>query len=139
MPNRFRYRAPSFGVLEILLSVAILAVFAAPVLQLFLQASKEEKQARMTDTAVAASVSYVEEFRAGTSPFALSKRLGGSPDADGLSYRRQTDLGGGVTATVAIRRDGADAGGSVYAIDVSVSGRDSGPLYQLSGLQYFGR
>lgn len=138
MPNRSRYRSRTFGVLEIILSVGILTVFAVPVLQLFVKASQEEKRTRMTDTAVAAAVSYVEEFRSGSTPFALSRTLGGSPEPDGSGYRGQADLGDGVTATVTIRRDSENAGGSLYAIAVSVSGKgipDS--LYTLNGLRYF--
>lgn len=138
MPNRSRYRSLTFGVLEIILSVGILAVFSVPVLQLFVKASREETRTRMTDTAVAAAVSYVEEFRSGATPFELSRTLGGSPEPDGSGYRGQADLGGGVTATVVIRRDSENAGGSLYAIAVSAAGKGiPGALYTLDELRYF--
>lgn len=128
----------TFGVLEIILSVAILAIFAVPVLQLFVRAAQEEKRARMTDTAVTAAVSYVEEFKSGATPFSLSATLGGQPDADGQSYRRQVDVGNGVTATVVIRRDGENTAGGLYAIDVSAAGKGvNGTLYRLEGLMFF--
>lgn len=139
MPSRSRYRSRTFGVLEIILSVGILAVFAVPLLQLFVKASQEEKRTRMTDTAVAAAVSYVEDFRSGSTPFALSQTLGGGPDADG-NYRRQADLGGGVAAAVTIRCTGENAGGRLYAIDVTMTGKGfPGSLYTLSVLRYFAK
>jgi hypothetical protein len=124
----------SFGVLEIILSVAILAAFSVFVLRLFVSASDNESKMRLLDRADTAAVSYIEQFKGGSTPFALSAALGGSPS--GGAYRRVFDLPDGIRARVDIAKDGT---AGLYQISVRMTrARDGAGLLSLSGLQYFG-
>lgn len=132
---RSKIRSRDFGVLEIILSVAIIAAFSVFVLRLFVAASKDRQRMLDLDRANAAAVSLIEQFKGGSAPFSLSSSLGGAP-ANGR-YDRTVPVESGLTARVRIQKSGSNAGGGLYAIDVSVCRADGARVLDLNGARYF--
>jgi type II secretory pathway pseudopilin PulG len=134
MHSRFNNR--NFGVLEIIVSVAILAAFSVFVLRLFAAASKDEKLMLESDQANYTAVSYIEEFKGGASPFTICEELGSARPSDGY-YSSKVALGE-TYALVEIKKENANASGALYEISVDIKrNSDKHDLCKLSGLQYF--
>ena len=133
---RSHFHARNFGVLEIIVSVAILVAFSVFVLRLFVAVSSDEKKMKELDRANYTAVSYIEQFKAGASPFDLRSTLGGS--ASGGSYTRTVTVPGGIRARIEIKEDTRYAAGSLYVIRVDMEqSSDGSELLTLSGFKYF--
>jgi type II secretory pathway pseudopilin PulG len=137
MQSRFNVR--NFGVLEIIMSVAILAAFSVFVLKLFVSASDRGRQARMLDSASFAASGYVEQFKAGAGPYSLMSLPGASaassaPDDRTVTVAKAAD---GLSAVIEIKREASPQG--LYVINIDMRGSVSGKsVYKLSGCGYFG-
>lgn len=135
MHSRFYDR--NFGVLEIIVSVAILAAFSVFVLRLFVAASADEKKTLELDTADYTAVSYIERFENSTSPFELFSSPGKAVPASD-SYRENVIISNDMSAFIVISKDSENSGGSTYKITVDIKkSTDGSDIYKLSDYKYF--
>ncbi|MDR3551738.1 MAG: hypothetical protein P4L75_01310 [Clostridia bacterium] len=136
MQSRFHSR--DFGVLEIIVSVAILAAFSVFVLQLFVAASKDRQKMTALDSANYAAVSYIEQFRAGSTPFALCSKLGGAPSGGSYDGTVEVPTAAGLSAHLTIAKTAANTGGSIYTLKVELKrSSDGAPVFSLSDAKFF--
>jgi hypothetical protein len=132
---RSRFNVRNFGVLEIIMSVAILAVFSVFLLKLFVSASDCEKKTRLLDRADFTAASYVEQFKSGSGPYDIMTKLGiaqGSGDDRTGTVKSAAE---GLTAVVRVTKLGT--GDGLYQITVDMRGTNGASVYKLSGLEYF--
>lgn len=133
-----RYHIRNFGVLEIIISVAILAAFSVFVLKLFVGASDSEKKVQLLDRADYAAVTYIEQFKGSASPFAVCAKLGGVKESGGY-YKNTVCVADGMNAVIEIKKDSDNAAGSLYVMNVVMkNNKDGKDIYQLSGYKFFG-
>lgn len=133
---RTKFYSRDYSVLEIILSVAILAAFSVFVLRLFVAAAQEKQRMLDLDAADYGAVSYIEQFRAGSAPFALSTALGGAP-INGR-YSRTVAISSGLTARIRIMPGEKNAGGQLYTIEVFIyRNQDGKQIFDLSDAGYF--
>ena len=130
---RSRFNVRNFGVLEIIMSVAILAVFSVFLLRLFVSASECEKKTRLLDRADFTAASYVEQFKGGSGPYDILTSLGIKQDGGDDRTGTVKSAAEGLNAAVEVKK--LDAG--LYGITVDMRGGDGGSVYKLSGCQYF--
>jgi type II secretory pathway pseudopilin PulG len=100
---RFKYQSKSFGVLEIVLSVAILAVFSVFVLQLFVTASQSSKKMRLLDNAQFQAVSIIENFKGSTSPIDFCKSEGIALNSSN-DLKQSINISGEINALIKIKK-----------------------------------
>lgn len=130
----------NFGVLEIILSTAILAAFSVFAIQLFIKASDNQANVVLLDKSTYTAVSIAEQFKAGETPFALSGKYGGKADKD--SYTRTVTVSPEIRAKIVVSRDDEmtdekNAGG-MYSVNITmVKSKDGTELYHLTALKYF--
>jgi type II secretory pathway pseudopilin PulG len=131
-----RFHGRNFGVLEIIVSVAILAAFSVFVLRLFVAASNDEKKMLELDRADYAAVSYIEQFKNSAAPFDMCGSLGRANPSGG-DYDNTVALSG-IKARIEIKKDSENALGGLYTISVDmIRSSDSADIYKLSGLKFF--
>ena len=133
-----RLQSRSFGVLEIILSVAILSAFSVFVLRLFVAANNEEKTMLELDRANYAAVSYIEQFKSSSAPFAICSRLG-TAGPSGDQYAAAVPVEGRLRAQIRIYKETSNDAGALYRMDVAVSDSGGTDVLQLSGVQFFAR
>lgn len=131
-----RFQSRSFGVLEIILSVAILSAFSVFVLRLFVAANAEEKKMLELDHANYAAASYIEQFKSSSAPFAICSRLG-TAGPSGDQYSATVPVEGALHAQIRIYRETSNGAGALYRMDVAVSGSGGADVLQLSDVQFF--
>jgi type II secretory pathway pseudopilin PulG len=116
---RYKYQSRSFGVLEIVLSVAILAVFSVFVLQLFLSASNNSKKVKLTDNAQFQAISIVEKFKGSNSPLDFCKGMGLSQTA-GDDIKQNINVSDNINAEIEIKKDSETDAGILYVINIDM-------------------
>lgn len=130
-------RSRNFGVLEIIVSVALLAGFSVFILRLFVSASDKQKQAMLMDTAVQKAVTLVEEFKGDDKPYDLYTQLKLNPSVSG-AQKVTEGMENGLQAVVEIKKDSENTAGSVYIVIVDIQqSKNSESVYKLSGTKYF--
>jgi type II secretory pathway pseudopilin PulG len=130
-------RSRNFGVLEIIVSVALLAGFSVFILRLFVAASDKQKQAMLMDTGVQKAVTLVEEFKGDDKPYDLLTQLKLNPSVSG-AQKVTEGMENGLQAVVEIKKDSENTAGSVYIVIVDIQqSKNSESVYKLSGTKYF--
>jgi type II secretory pathway pseudopilin PulG len=132
-----RFHSRNFGVLEIIISVAILAAFSVFVLRLFVAASLDEKKSLELDRANYAAVTYIEQFKGSAAPFDICAALGTASAANGY-YSNTVGVPGGIKAQIEIKKDSDNASGSLYRMSIDMKrSSDGSDILKLSDLKYF--
>lgn len=132
---RIKNLGRNFGVLEIILSVAILAAFSVFVLKLFVLASNYEKNMRLLDKATYSAVTIIEQFKNGNEPFAINSHYGGTAKND--VYACSTQLSNELRADISIKKGNQNLAGGTYQIDVNIKNSSGKKIYELNGAKYF--
>ena len=131
-----RFQSRSFGVLEIILSVAILSAFSVFVLRLFVAANGEDKKMLELDRANYVAASYIEQFKSSSAPFAVCANLGTSgPSGD--QYSATVPVEGALHAQIRICREASNGAGALYRMDVAISDSGGTDVLDLSDVQFF--
>jgi len=133
-----RYQSRDFGVLEIIISVAILAAFSVFVLKLFVSASTDEKKVKQLDLATNSAVTYIEQFKSSSSPYEICSTLGAAAPTSG-SFKKTIFIDEGIQAVIEISEDSQNAAGSIYSMNIDMQKATGESVYKLNGLKYFGR
>lgn len=134
---RFKYQSRSFGVLEIVLSVAILAVFSVFVLQLFVTASENSKKERLLGNAEFQAITIVEQFKGSKSPLEFCKNMGLNQET-GNYTKQNINISNAINAEIEIKKDSETSAGMLYVININMlkSGSNES-LIKLSDVKYF--
>jgi Tfp pilus assembly protein PilE len=114
-----------FSVIEVVLSIAVLAAMSLVCLQLFLTASKVNMRSRILDASVMKSTAIVEAFKNSDKPYPASYESTFTT-ADGRRLQ----------ANIQIASQKSTTKGSLYGISVKVI-NDGEKIYELSALNYF--
>jgi hypothetical protein len=134
---RSRFQSRNFGVLEIIISVAILAAFSVFVLRLFVAASYDEKKSLELDRANYAAVTYIEQFKGSATPFDICGTLGADSGVNGY-YKHAVAVSNDISAQIEIKKDSESVSGSLYIINIDMKrSSDGSDILKLSGLKYF--
>jgi type II secretory pathway pseudopilin PulG len=133
-----RYQSRDFGVLEIIISVAILAAFSVFVLKLFVSASNDEKKMKQLDLATHSAVTYIEQFKSSSSPYEICSTLGAAAPTSG-SFKKTVFIDEGIQAVIEISEDSQNAAGSIYTMNIDMQKSTGESVYKLNGLKYFER
>lgn len=130
-------RSRNFSVLEIILSVALLAGFSVFILRLFVLASDKQKDTLLMDTAVQQAVTLVEKFKGSDKPYDVYTQLRLDPSGTGAQKVKE-GMAPSLQAVVEIKKDSENTAGSVYTIQVDIQqSKNSESVYKLSGTKYF--
>jgi len=133
---RLNFHSRNFGVLEIIVSVAIFAAFSVFVLKLFVAGETSDKRMGELDRATMSAVSIVERFKGSGAPFEVCSSLGASAPESG-SFSGTVGVSDSLNADVKIGRESSNAAGSLYRISVNVRDTRGQSVYDLSDLKFF--